>query len=698
MRYPLIDFHGNCGSRDGDAPAAYRYSECRLAPIAEATLADIKKDTVDWVPNYSETEQEPVYLPGQFPNLLCNGTMGIAVALACNFAPHNLSEIMNAAMAYLEDKNIEPLKLCAFIKGPDFPTGGVIINQNELKQIYLTGKGKARIRGEYVVESTKNHDFLVFTSIPYKISKENLIEEIDKLCEAKEINGIAEIRDESNKQGVRFVIELEHGVSADLIAKQLYKHTDLETTFSVNQVALVGKTPKLMTFKDLIAEYVKHQEDVFMRKTKYDLDKVQARIHILQGLVKASENIDTVVQLIKRSPNPTVAKSNLMERFLFTEAQAQAILDLKLSKLAHIEAVALSNELQEKQLLEKAYLAICEDPSVAQKKLLDEFAAFKSKFGDARRTKIIQIDQSQLDEDKKIADIPVEDCVIVVTEGGNIKRVPASSFKVQKRNGVGIKSQSEVTNTIIKTNTIDTLMMFTTNGRVYRIAVNDIPTGTSSSRGTAIGTLISLEPKEKVSVVVSVDRNADKSLYIWFVTKNGLIKKTSLSEYSGIKRKTGIVATTIKEDDSIAKIFVSPDSHILIFTEQGMSLHFNGHDIGATSRAAIGVKGIALKENDHVVTAFARGDNTDALLAFNDGTMKKVPFKDFSVQNRAGRGLICTKDNRIIDAIGVKEDDNILVAGNTNIRIAVKDLPSTSRMGTSVKVIKGSNITAITKV
>lgn len=699
MRYPLIDFHGNNGSRDGDGPAAYRYTECRLSKIAEATLDGIKKNTVDWVQNYAETEDEPVYLPGLFPNLLCNGTAGIAVAMACSFAPHNLNEVMDAAIKYELNKNITTDELLSCIQGPDFPTGGIVINKDELRQAYLTGKGRARVRGEYVVEKGRGgHDILVFTSIPYKISKEVLVTEIDELCESKEIEGITEIRDESNKKGVRFVIELAKGVNADVIANKLYRLTDLETTYSFNQVALENKAPHLMTFKDLIVNYVKHQEDVYLRKTKFELDKLKARIHILEGLARAVEDIDNIIALIKASESAATAKTSLMAKYNFSELQAKAILDMKLSKLAHMEKIAIENELndcqQEALLLEKAL----NDPAVAQKNVAEILTAFKMKFGDERRTTITQINVSP--EEKEIAEIVPEDCVVVVTEAGNIKRVPASSFRTQKRNGKGVKNQDEITHSVIKTNTVDALMVFTNYGKVYRLGVDDIPVGTNTARGSAIQTLVPMEQNEKFVAVASIERSGKDNTYVWFVTENGLIKKTGLGEYSGMKRKTGIIATNLREGDKLAKVFIAADCHILVFTKNGMSLRFNGNDIGATSRTSTGVKAITLKEDDKVVTAVPLAQTDRMVMIFTeDGSAKKMPISDFTIQNRAGKGLVCNKSNAIVDATTVSDEDNLLITGRlSSICIAAKDVTLGNRATVGVKVIKNSEIVAISKV
>lgn len=696
MRYPLIDFHGNNGSRDGDGPAAYRYTECRLSPIAESTLEHIKKDTVNWIPNYSETGKEPVYLPGRFPNLMCNGTTGIAVAMACSFAPHNLNEVMEAAKLLLTDPDASESEILDKISGPDFPTGGIIINQKELRDAYRTGKGRVRIRGEYHIESKGGKDTLVFDSIPYKISKESLVEEIDLLCEEKKLEGIVEIRDESNKQGVRFVIELAKGVNGDVIANKLYRLTDLETTYGINQVALVEKTPKLLTFKELIELYNKHQSEVFFRRLNYDAKKLGDRIHILKGLAKAVEDIDNIISLIKKADNSAHAKLILIQRG-FTDVQAQGILDMKLSKLAHTEKIAIENELAEKTKEYEALLILINNDVARCVALAGEYTKFQQQFGDARKTKITQLNLSE--DEKEIAEILPENCVVVITEAGNIKRIPAASYRTQKRNGKGIKNQDEIVREVIKTNTIDNLMVFSTFGKVYRLAVNDIPVGTNATRGTSIETLVAMDTGEKFVTLASVDRTASNNQYVWFITKNGIIKKTGLSEYTGMKRKTGVIATALKEGDSLAKVFIAPDSQIMIFTHNGMSLRFEGKNISASSRTAIGVKAINLNEEDYVADALYLNGEKHIMIFSKNGLAKRVPITDFLIQNRAGKGLICYKGGEIAAACPVNDEHLMLIVGNTaSICIDVSEVSVGSRASQGVLVIKDNNIMKVARI
>ena len=476
MRYPLISFHGNNGSRDGHEPAAYRYTECKLSKAGEDMLADIKKDTCDWQPAYTEEEDEPVYLPGIFPNLIVNGTTGIAVAMACSFAPHNINEVMDAITYLTENPEAEIKDLLQFVKGPDFPTGGTIINKDELATAYLTGKGRARIRAEYVIETKTGKDSIVFTSIPYKVSKIDLITEIDKLCEEKKLEGITEIYDDSPKGGVRLVVELAKGVSAEPIIAKLFKMTRLEDTYSFNQVALVDKKPQLLNLKQLLQIYIDHQKDVLLRKTKFEADKVSAKIHILEGLLKALEDIDNIIALIKKSESATAAKTALMEKYGFSEAQAKAILDMKLSKLAKLEKVEIEKDLAELNQEFAKLNAILQNPVP---EMLNIFKDIKKKYGDERRTTITQVSTTK--EDKEIEFVEPEKCVVIMTEGGLIKRVPSASFRTQKRNGKGVKTQDDITNAVIRTNTIDSLMIFSNKGRMYRLLLNDIPIGTNST-------------------------------------------------------------------------------------------------------------------------------------------------------------------------------------------------------------------------
>lgn len=698
MRYPLVTFHGNNGSRDGDEPAAYRYTECKLAKLAEETLADIKKDTVDWMNAYTDEEQEPVYLPGKVPNLLINGTSGIAVAMACSFAPHNMTEIMNAIIHVVEHPDCDIRELLNFVTGPDFPTGGLIINKNELPAAYLTGKGRARIRAEYEIESSGGKDSIVFTSIPYKVSKEQLTIDIDELCEEKKLEGVTAIRDESNKDGVRFVIELGKGVSSAPILAKLFKLTRLEDTYSINQVALVDKKPRLLNLKQLIEIYIDHQKDVLIRKSKFEAAKIANRIHILEGLLIALEDIDNVIALIKKSESSAAAKIALMEKYNLSEIQAKAILDMKLSKLAHIEQIEIQNEKAELLLELDKLNAIIANPIP---ELISIFTDLKNTYGDARKSTITQVTLEK--EEKEIQYVEPEKCVVAITEAGSIKRIPAISFRTQKKNGKGVKTQDDITSMVLRTNTVDSLMIFTDQGRMYRLLVNDIPVGTNVSKGQSIKSLVAMETNENPTIIYSIYRDTDAK-YVLFVTKNGLVKKTTLDEYVKTKKKTGIAAITLKEGDSLAAVSLIKDESIVLVTAEGMVINFNSSDITATSRATSGVKGIALKDGDSIVAALPVRHATDDLAVFSEtGLGKKMKLAEFVLQKRGGKGLVGYKvtssTGPLMGAALVANDDTILFVGDKNsICTNATEIPLLSRASIGNQMIKTDRLMSVSKI
>ena len=698
MRYPLIAFHGNNGSRDGDEPAAYRYTECKLSKIGEEMLADIKKDTTDWQLAYTDVEEEPVYLPGRIPNLIVNGTSGIAVAMACSFAPHNLNEVMDAASFLTKNPEADIKELLNYIPGPDFPTGGTIINKEELPSAYLTGKGRARIRGEYTVESDKKGDRIVFTSIPYKVSKEDLVQEIDKLCEEGKFEGIVSIRDESNKDGVRFVIEVGKGVSTEPIISKLFKLTRLEDTYSFNQVALVNKKPQLLNIKQLLEIYINHQKDVMLRKSQYEADKVAHRLMILDGLLKALEDIDNVIAMIKSSASAAEAKTNLMAAYHLNEVQAKAILDMKLAKLAKLEKVEIEKEKAELENELERLNAIISNPIP---ELLKLFETLKNTYGDKRRSIITQVASTK--EEKEIEFVEPEKCVVIMTEGGLVKRIPATSFRTQKRNGKGVKTQDDITNAVIRTNTIDSLMIFSNKGKMYRLLVNDIPVGTNITKGQSIKSLINMETDEEPTVMYSIYRDTDAQ-YVLFVTKNGLVKKTSLEEYIKTKKKTGIAAIAIKEDDDLAAVSLIKDEDLILITQKGMAIRFNSKEITATSRNTSGVKGITLAPDDYVIAAQPVRNTNDKLAIFAySGLSKKFDLSELPLQKRAGKGLICykpTDSTGPVSAAALVEDgDSVLILGDkSSICIEAKEIPELGRVSIGNQVIKNSKIISVSKV
>lgn len=698
MRYPLISFHGNNGSRDGDEAAAYRYTECKLSKMGEEMLADIKKNTSDWQLAYTDEEEEPIYLPGRIPNLLVNGTSGIAVAMACSFAPHNLNEVMDAAKYLLDNPTCEVKDLLTFIKGPDFPTGGMIINKDELLNTYITGKGRARIRGEYTIESNKGQDSIVFTSIPYKVSKTQLILDIDKLCEDGTLEGITAIRDESNIQGVRFVIELAKGVSAEPIISKLFKNTRLEDTYSINQVALVNKKPEVLNLKRLLEIYNEHQKDVLIRKTNFEAEKIRARIHILDGLLIALEDIDNVIALIKKSESAAAAKVNLINQYNLSEAQAKAILDMKLAKLAKLEKVEIQEE-KNNLVKELDHLNnILANPIPEMKNIYTEI---EKNYGDERRSTITQVAITK--EEKEIEFVEPEKCVVVMTEGGSIKRIPTSSFRTQKKNGKGIKSQDDITSCVLRTNTIDNLMIFSDKGIMYRLLVDNIPVGTNTSVGQSIKSLVNMAVDENPATMYSIYRDTNAK-YVLFTTKNGLVKKTTLDEYIKTKKKTGIAAIALRENDGLASVSLIDNEPILLLTKNGYIIRFNSSEITPTSRSTYGIKGITLSEGDEVVMALPIRHDTDSLAVFTTGGMgKKVPLTEITIQKRGGKGLYIYKPTastgNVISASLIDDNDNLLISGNSaSICISAKDIPVLGRTSIGNQMIKSGSIKSVTKV
>jgi DNA gyrase subunit A len=666
--------------------------------MGEEMLADIKKNTADWQLAYTDEEEEPVYLPGRIPNLLVNGTSGIAVAMACSFAPHNLNEIMDAANYLLENPNCEIKDLLQFISGPDFPTGGLIVNKDELPAAYITGKGRARIRGEYTIESTKSGDSIVFTSIPYKVSKEDLVIEIDDLCEKGVLEGITAIRDESNKDGVRFVIELAKGVSSEPIIAKLFKNTRLEDTYSINQVALVDKKPQLLNLKRLLEIYTEHQRDVLMRKTMFDANKIMAKIHILNGLIIALENIDNVIKLIKESESAAMAKALLITQYKLSEEQAKAILDMKLAKLAKLEKIEIQKEKEDLEIELNRLNAILANPIP---ELINIFTTIKNSYGDKRRSTITQVAITK--EEKEIEFVEPEKCVVIMTEGGLIKRIPATSFRTQKRNGKGVKTQDDITHAVIRTNTIDSLMVFTNKGQMYRLLVNNIPVGTNTTGGQSIKSLIAMETNEEPAIIYSIYRDTDAQ-YVLFVTKNGLVKKTSLEEYTKTKKKTGIAAISLREGDELAAVSLIKDEQLVVMTANGMGIRFDSKEITPTSRSTSGVKGIALADGDSVITALPIRDINDKVAVFaQNGLAKKFALTELPTQKRAGKGLMCYKPSDITGPIMaatlVSDEDNVLIVGTpSSICISAKEIPELGRASIGNQVIKNSKISSVSKV
>ena len=691
LRYPLIDFHGNMGNIDGDGPAASRYTEARLSKLSElGLLQGLKKNCVDFIPNYDETDEEPVTLPAIFPNLLCNPNTGIGVAMACNWLPHNLTEVANAIYAYMDGEEVT-------LPGPDFPTGGIIINKNDIPTIMKTGHGSVKVRGKYNIEKQN----VIFYEIPYGTKTEDLLNEIGKASDEKVIEGIADIRNESNKKGLRIVIECEKGVAPEVVVKKLFAKTNLQTSISYNQVALIDKTPTELNLVDCIKIYVEHNIECIVREAKFDLKKAQDRLEIVEGLLKALEDIDNIIALIKKSASAAAAKVELMNKYNFTEPQAKAILDMKLAKLANLEKIELEDEKLGLKKTISWLRALISQPFTQQQELRNRLKAIVDKFGDARRTELIQIDTSP--EDKEIAEVTPEDCVVIVTKSGDVKRVASKNLRVQNRNGKGVKSEEDAVLDSISTNTIDTLMVFTDKGKMYRLLVDEIPVGTNASKGVRLGTLINMEPDEKVAAVTSLYRESNAE-YVVFFTKKGLIKKTYLSEYTKVKRSTGIAAINIKEGDSLANVTFLKDENVIVVTKKGMAIQFATSDINPIGRATSGVRAIKLSEGDEVLVGLPVHNEKDQLAVFSEyGLGKKTKLEELPTQGRAGKGLYIYKATPSTGDIAgvtlISDDDNILLVGKPNsICISAKDVPEYSRVSMGNMMVKGSHIISVVKL
>lgn len=677
MRYPLIDWHGNNGNIAGDGPAHMRYTEARLSKIAEdGLLKNIKKRNVDFIPNFDETLDEPITLPAIFPNLLCNPNTGIGVAMACNWLPHNLKEVAQAIYDYMDEK--EPM-----LPGPDFPTGGVIINKNDVPNIMRTGHGSVKVRGKYKIEKQN----IIFYEIPYGTSIENLLNEIGTVCEKKEIEGIEEIRDESNKKGLRIVIECEKNINPENIVKKLFQHTNLQTSISYNQVALVDKTPTELNLKDCIEIYLKHNRECLLKETQYDLDKAQARLEIVKGLLIALEDIDNVITLIKKSENAAAAKDNLIKKYNLTENQAKAILGMKLSSLAKLEKITLQNEEKDLYSSIENYNNILTNEKLQNELLKERIDTIVKKYGDNRKTELMQIDIKP--EDKEIETVVPEDVVVMVTQSGEIKRIPKKSFRAQKRNGKGIKSINDIILTSISTNTIDNVLIFTNSGKMYKILVDNIPVGTNVSKGESIYNLINIPTEEKIIAATSMNRDIDKK-YAVFITKQGLFKKTLLEEYKNIKKATGIQAIKLKDNDSIAKVFFMNEENFMIFTKDGIAIKFDTKDIKPIGRVTSGVKAIKLNDNDYVISGFPiTNEKANIAIIGINGYGKKCSLEDFNCQGKGGKGV---KTNfTIAGAELVEENNEILLIGSPNsICISEKELPLQGRSNLGVKIAKNN--------
>ena len=690
MRYPLIDFHGNVGNQAGDGPAAPRYTEARLSKLTEeGMLQGLKKTNVNFIPNYDETTEEPVELPSAFPNLLCNPNSGIGVAMACSWAPHNLKEVAAAINQYLAGE--EPT-----LPGPDFPTGGVVINSKDIPAIMRTGHGSIKIRSKYEIDKQK----IVFTEIPYGTTIEGLMTEIGEISDSKEIEGINNIRDESNKKGVRIIVECDKGINPANIVNKLFAKTNLQSSFSYNQVALVDKVPTELNLKDCIKIYVNHNISYIKREAQFDLDKAIDRLEIVNGLLRALEDIDNIIALIKSSENAAAAKESLIKKYQFTDNQAKAILAMRLSSLAKLEKVELEQEAKELENKIEDLKDILKNEDRQKDILKSRLADLVKKYGDTRRTELTNIEIKP--EEKIIEEVIPEDCVVILSQTGDIKRVPKNNFKVQRKNGKGVKTKNDIIMSTISTNTVDNLLLFTKKGKMFKIIVDEVPVGTNIAKGVHVGTLINMDQDDEVIAITSLARS-NTAKYVVFFTKQGLMKKTLLDEYTKIKRSTGIAAIKINDGDSIANVEFINEEDILVITKNGMSIHFESKLVNPVGRVAVGVKTIKLDEDDEVVIGLPIHSDNDTIAIFSTkGYGKKTSVKEFTVQGRGGKGLVIYKPTntygQIAGAAVVLDNDTVLLTGQPNsICIAATDLPLLTRTSYGNIMVK-SNISSIVKI
>ena len=711
-RYPLVDGHGNFGSVDGDGAAAMRYTEARLSKISMELLADINKNTVDFVPNFDETEKEPTVLPSRYPNLLVNGTQGIAVGMATNIPPHNLREVIQAVVKMIdnkvqEDRDTDIEELLPIVKGPDFPTGGIILGTRGVEEAYRTGRGKIRVRGVTSIESMPNgKSRIIVSELPYMVNKARLIEKIAELVKDKKIDGITDLRDESDREGMRICIELRKDANANVIMNQLYKHTQIQDSFGVIMLALVNNEPKVMNLKDILTYYIMHQEEVVTRRTQYDLNKAEERDHILQGLLIALDNIDEVIQIIRSSENTQVAKDRLIQRFKLTDVQAQAIVDMRLRALTGLERSKLEQE--HADLLEKIkeFKAILADKKLLLGVIKEEILIISEKYGDDRRTKF-GYDEYDIDMEDLI---PRENTVIAMTSLGYIKRMTVDNFKTQNRGGRGIKGMSTIDDDYIEdllmTTTHHYLMFFTNYGRVYRLKAYEIPEAGRTARGTAIINLLQLTPGEKISAMIPISEYEEgKNLFM--ITKNGIAKKTPVIEFSNV-RKTGLAAINLREDDELIEVKTTDaDSEIFLVTKYGMCIRFKETDVRAMGRTAMGVIGMNLEDGDEIVGMQLNTQGDSLLIVSEKGMGKRTRMAEFSVQKRGGKGVKCYKiADKTGNVIGVKavNDSHEIMMITTEgiiIQLRMEDISMIGRNTSGVKMINlddGVTVARIAKV
>ncbi|MDE5779320.1 MAG: DNA gyrase subunit A [Lachnospiraceae bacterium] len=713
-RYILVDGHGNFGSVDGDGAAAMRYTEARLSKISMEMLADINKDTVDFVPNFDETEKEPVVMPARYPNLLVNGTSGIAVGMATNIPPHNLRETINAVVKIIdnyinEDRETDIEEVMQIVKGPDFPTGATILGRQGIEDAYRTGRGKIKIRSVTDIEPMPNgKQRIVVTELPYMVNKAKLIQNIANLVKEKKIEGISELRDESSREGMRIAIELKRDTNANVILNQLYKHTQLQDSFGVIMLALVNGEPKVLNLLEMLKHYLEHQKDVITRRTKYELNKAEERAHILQGLLIALDNIDRVIEIIRASKNVAEAKEKLIKEFELSDVQAQAIVDMRLRALTGLEREKLENEYRELMERIAELKAILADEHKLLGVIREEILIIAAKFGDDRRT-VIGFD----DDDITIEDlIKKENTVITMTKLGYIKRMTVDNFKAQHRGGKGIKGMQTIEDDFIEnllmTTTHHYLLFFTNSGKVYRMKTYEIPESSRTSRGTAIVNLLQLNPGEKITAVIAI-KKYEEGKYLFMVTKNGIVKKTPITDYANV-RKTGLAAITLKDGDELIQVKATDNTKdIFMVTKLGMCIRFHETDVRSTGRTSQGVIGMNLSDGDEVIGMQLDTQGTDLLIVSEKGVGKRTSLDEFTPQRRGGKGVKCYKINaRTGNVIGMKavNDENQIMLITTEgivIRLECEDISEYGRITSGVKLInldqnKDITVASIAKV
>ena len=708
-RYPLVDGHGNFGSVDGDGAAAMRYTEARLSKISMELLADINKDTVDFVPNFDDTEKEPTVLPSRYPNLLVNGTSGIAVGMATNIPPHNLREVVNAVVKIIdnrvnENRQTEIEEILSIVKAPDFPTGGIILGTRGAEEAYRTGRGKVRVRAVTDIETMPNgKSRIIVTELPYMVNKANLILKIADLVKLKKIDGITDLRDETNREGMRIVIELRKDANANVILNQLYKHTQLQDSFGVIMLALVNNEPKVMNLLDMLTHYLKHQEDVVTRRTKYDLNKAEERDHILQGLLIALDHIDEVIQIMRSSQTTQIAKERLIERFELSDAQSQAIVDMRLRALTGLEREKLENEHRELLAKIAELKAILADEKLLLGVIKEEMLITAEKYGDDRRSQIgfdvYDINMEDL--------IPKENTVIAMTSLGYVKRMTVDNFKAQNRGGKGIKGMQTIEEDYIEdllmTTTHHYLMFFTNLGRVYRLKAYEIPESSRTSRGIAIVNILQLNPGEKISAMIPI-KAYEENKNLFMVTKRGIVKKTSVMEFSNV-RKNGLAAINLREDDELIEVkTTSMETEIFLITKLGMCIRFKETDVRPTGRSSMGVIGMNLSDGDEIVGMQLDHQGDSLLIVSENGMGKRTYLEEFTVQKRGGKGVKCYKiTEKTGDVVGVKavNDDHEIMMITTEgiiIQLRMEDISTLGRITSGVKMINLDDNVKVAKI